>query len=51
MAVLWALHSLLALNPFDLRATMFRTVLTIAIFPVASFALGRTQRAVMGGAA
>ena len=51
MAVLWALHSLVALNLFDLRATMFRTVLTIAIFPVASFALGRTQRAVMGGAA
>jgi rod shape-determining protein MreD len=50
MATLWALHSLLALNFFDLRSAMFRTVLTVAIFPVASFALGRTQRAVMGGA-
>lgn len=51
MAALWALHSLLELNLFDLRTTMFRTVLTVAIFPVASLALGRTQRAVMGGAA
>lgn len=51
MSAFWALHSLLELNFFDLRSTMFRTVLTVAIFPVASFALGRTQRAVMGGAA
>jgi rod shape-determining protein MreD len=51
MAMLWALHSLLELNLFDPRSTMFRTVLTVAIFPVASFALGRTQRAVMGGGA
>jgi hypothetical protein len=29
---------------------MFRTVLTIAVFPVASFALGRTQRALIGAA-
>ncbi len=51
MLALWALHCLLDLNLFDLRTTMFRTVLTITIFPAASFALGRTQRAVMGGAA
>jgi hypothetical protein len=27
---------------------VFRMVLTIAIFPLASFLLGRTQRALMG---
>ena len=48
MLMLWALHCLVQLTFFDLRATVFRTVLTIAIFPVASFALGRTQRALMG---
>jgi hypothetical protein len=42
------LDCLVQLTFFDLRATVFRTVLTIAIFPVASFALGRTQRALMG---
>ena len=50
MLTLWALHSLVQLTFFDLRSTMFRTVLTIAIFPVASFALGRTQRALIGAA-
>jgi rod shape-determining protein MreD len=50
MLALWALHCLLQLNFFDLRATVFRTVLTIAIFPVASFGLGRSQRALMGSA-
>lgn len=51
MLCLWGLHCIIDLNLFDLRSTMFRTVLTIAIFPVASFALGRSQRAVMGAAA
>ena len=46
----WALHCLLRLTFFDLRSAMFRAVLTIAIFPVASFALGRTQRALIGAA-
>lgn len=50
MLGLWALHSLMQLSLFDLRTTVFRAVLTVAIFPVASFALGRTQRAVMGAA-
>src|SRR5437764_10755649 len=45
MLTLWAVHCLVQLAVFDLRSTMFRTVLTIAVFPVASFALGRTQRA------
>ena len=48
MLLLWALHSLLAAELLDFRSTIFRTVLTIAFFPVASFLLGRTQRALMG---
>jgi rod shape-determining protein MreD len=51
MLGLWALHCVIQLNLFDLRTTVFRAVLTVAIFPVASFALGRTQRALMGAAA
>ena len=51
MLLLWGLHCLIALTVFDLRTTIFRAVLTIAIFPAASFALGRTQRALMGAAA
>jgi rod shape-determining protein MreD len=51
MFILWALHCIIQLSVFDLRSTMFRTVLTIAVFPVASFALGRTQRALIGAAA
>jgi rod shape-determining protein MreD len=50
MLGLWLLHCLMQLTLFDPRATVFRTVLTIAIFPVASFVLGRTQRAAMGTA-
>ena len=45
---MWLLHCALQLNLFDLRSTVFRTVLTVAIFPVASLALGRGQRALMG---
>src|SRR5579863_4910104 len=48
MLAVWAVQCLVQLTFFDLRSTMFRTVLTIAIFPVASFALGRTQRALIG---
>ncbi|MGE5271663.1 MAG: rod shape-determining protein MreD [Thiohalocapsa sp.] len=51
MLASWALQCLLDLNLFALRATVFRTVLTIAIFPGASFALGRSQRAVIGDGA
>ena len=50
MLGLWVLHCVLQLSLFDLRTTVFRTVLTVAMFPVASFALGRTQRALMGAA-
>jgi rod shape-determining protein MreD len=48
MLGLWALHCLFDLTFFDPRNAVFRAVLTVAIFPVASFALGRSQRAVMG---
>ncbi len=51
MFAIWALHCLIELNLFDLRTTMFRIVLTIAVFPIASFALGRSQRALIGAAA
>lgn len=47
MLGLWALHSAIDLSLLDLRNTVFRTVLTIAVFPVASFLLGRAQRRVM----
>jgi rod shape-determining protein MreD len=45
---LWVLHCLLDGLLIDFRGTVFRAVLTTCTFPVASFLLGRTQRAVMG---
>lgn len=48
MLFLWTLNSLLAAQLLDFRGTAFRAVLTIALFPVASFLLGRSQRALMG---
>lgn len=44
----WALHSLLAAELLDLRGPVLRAVLTIAVFPIASFLLGGSQRALMG---
>ena len=44
----WALHSLLAAELLDLRGPVLRTVLTISAFPIASFLLGRSQRALIG---
>ena len=44
----WALHSLLAAELLDLRGPVLRAVLTIAVFPIASFLLGRSQRALIG---
>jgi rod shape-determining protein MreD len=46
----WMLHCLLDRAVADFRGMVFRTVLTISLFPVASFLLGRTQRALMGTA-
>jgi rod shape-determining protein MreD len=44
----WALHSLLAAELLDLRGPVLRAVLTISAFPIASFLLGRSQRALFG---
>src|SRR5580692_865795 len=48
MLGLWALHCLLDLSLLDFRNAVIRAALTIAMFPLASFMLGRAQRAVMG---
>lgn len=48
MLFLWTLNSLIAAELLDFRDTAFRAVLTISIFPVASFLLGRSQRTLMG---
>src|SRR3984957_7624432 len=40
---LWAFHCILDLILLDFRNTVIRAVLTIAIFPLASFLLGRAQ--------
>ncbi|MGH7092505.1 MAG: rod shape-determining protein MreD [Stellaceae bacterium] len=48
MLGLWALHCVLDATLLDIRNTIFRAVLTVAIFPLASFLLGRTQRALIG---
>ena len=45
---LWALQSLLAAQLIEFRSGIFCGVLTVSIFPVASFLLGRSQRAAMG---
>jgi rod shape-determining protein MreD len=46
----WALNSLLSAQLLGLRGPVFGTMLTIGLFPVASFLLGRTQRALPGAA-
>lgn len=48
MLGLWSLHCLLDGVLFDLRSTLFRAVLTVAVFPAASVVLGRGQRALIG---
>lgn len=48
MLCLWALYCLLNLSLLDIRNTVIRAALTVAIFPLASFLLGRVQRAVIG---
>jgi len=48
MLLLWFVHSLLDGALLDFRSTVFRAVATISLFPLASFLLGRTQRALMG---
>ena len=48
MVGLWALHCILALSLLDFRIAIVRAALTVAFFPLASFMLGRVQRAAMG---
>ena len=48
MLGLWGLHCVLDLSLLDFRNAVIRAALTVAIFPLASFMLGRAQRAVMG---
>jgi rod shape-determining protein MreD len=48
MLGLWLMHLLFDGQIADFRAIVFRAMLTIALFPVASFLLGRAQRALMG---
>jgi rod shape-determining protein MreD len=48
---LWALHCVLQLSLFDLRTAIVGCVLTVALFPAASLALGRSQRALIGASA
>jgi rod shape-determining protein MreD len=47
MLATWLFNCLIQMNFFDLRTTVFRLVLTVTVFPAASFALGRTQRALI----
>ena len=44
----WTLHCLLDRVLVDFHGTVFRAALTISVFPIASFLLGRTQRTLMG---
>ena len=48
MLFFWTLYCLLDGMVVDFRGTVFRAVLTISMFPIASFLLGRTQRTLMG---
>jgi rod shape-determining protein MreD len=48
MLGLWGLHCVLDLSLLDFRNAVIRAALTVALFPLASFMLGRVQRAVMG---
>ena len=45
---LWVLHCIFDLTLLDFRNAVIRAALTMAMFPLASFVLGRAQRALMG---
>jgi rod shape-determining protein MreD len=44
----WTLHSLLAAELLELRGPVLRAALTVLVFPIVSFLLGRNQRALIG---
>jgi len=48
MLFLWAVYCLLGGVVADFRGTVFHAALTISMFPIASFLLGRAQRTLMG---
>jgi len=48
MLGLWGLHCVIDLSLLDFRNAVIRAALTVAMFPLASFMLGRAQRTVMG---
>jgi rod shape-determining protein MreD len=45
---LWGLDSLLAWRLASPNASVFRATVTVALFPIASFVLGRSQHAFLG---
>jgi rod shape-determining protein MreD len=47
MLFLWTVNSLLAWETLGLHNAMFRWLLTVALFPLASFLLGRAQRTLL----
>ena len=48
MAGLWMLHSVLAFHFIGFTGSVFRTALTISLFPILSYLLGRIQFAPIG---
>lgn len=48
MAGLWMLHSVLAFQFIGFTGSVFRTALTISLFPILSYLLGRIQFAPIG---
>ena len=48
VALLWALECVLAWQLLGIADSLFRAAVTAALFPIASFVLGRTQHALMG---
>jgi len=45
---LWALHAALTLQFAGFRDSVLRAALTVALFPMSSFLLGRAQYALLG---
>ena len=48
MAGLWVLHSVLAFRFVGFTESVFRAALTISLFPILSYLLGRIQIALIG---
>jgi rod shape-determining protein MreD len=48
MLGLWMIHSVLAFQFLGFSGGVFRAALTISLYPISSFLLGRTQRMLIG---